>query len=76
VQTIYYSIEEIADTFKMRVPGIPPVKYSFEPELVAIKEKQKLKLKQSYSKALQGGRGEGALKPPRRTGGGWRKWGT
>lgn len=57
----------MADTLKMRACCNPPVQHPLEHELGAIKKKQKPKFKQSYSRPLQGGRGEGAPKPPRKT---------
>lgn len=67
MQTIYYLREEITDTCKMKVCFDPLLKDPLERELVAVMEQQKLKLKQSYSRAPRGGGGEGALKPPHRT---------
>lgn len=73
VQSICYSVEEIADTLKMRICCSPPGKRSLKQELVAITEKQK----QSYIRSLQGRGGQGALQPPHRTANeGKNCWGT
>lgn len=54
MQNVYYLTEEIADTVKMRVWCNPPVKHPLEHKLVAIKEKQKPKLQQTYSRQRRG----------------------
>lgn len=61
-QNIYYLIEEIADTLKMRICCNPPGKYPLKQELVAITEAE-AKLHQVPA----GRRGQGALQPPLRT---------